>query len=274
MTREEIKMIQKSWLRVIDKMDEAGLLFYRRLFDVEPKVRPLFKIDIEKQGRKLMDVLNWIVLNLQDIDAALDAARELARRHVKYGVKAEHYPVVGHTLIWTLRKMIGSEWTKQLEQLWTQAYEALAQVMIEEHKKIQSFEYLIRYLEQELSEVINSVIAAFPEIVGIAISTTQGATVSRCSSESYSNIIGSVVSSTLGHAQRLCEAAAAGRLEEIKITGSMLHLYIRQAGSDAAIGVLYPSQTAEGIISLLIRSAALKIQSLLSSFRLKEVNPG
>ncbi|TFE71818.1 globin domain-containing protein [Methylacidiphilum caldifontis] len=272
MAPEEIKLIQKSWLRVIDKADEAGLLFYRRLFDVEPKVRPLFKENIEKQGRKLMDVLNWIVLNLQDVDTALDAARELARRHVKYGVKVEHYPLIGHTLIWTLRKMIGSEWTRQLEQLWTAAYEALSKTMIEEHNKVQSFEYLIRYLEQELFEVINGVFEAFPELVGIAISTNQGATVSQCSDDRYSNIIGSVVSSALGHAHRLCEAAAVGLLEEVKITGNQLHLYVCQVDRDAAIGILYPPQTTEGIITLLIRSAAQKVKSLISTFRLKEIN--
>ncbi|CAI9085635.1 hypothetical protein A7K73_11135 [Candidatus Methylacidiphilum fumarolicum] len=135
MTQERIKLIQKSWLYVMDKADEAGRLFYKRLFEVEPNVRSLFKENIEKQGKKLIDVINWIVLNLQDIDTVFGGAKELARRHVRYGVQVEHYPLVGHTLIWTLGNIIGKEWTKELEQAWTEAYEALSQVMIEEHKK-------------------------------------------------------------------------------------------------------------------------------------------
>ncbi|TFE66761.1 hemin transporter [Methylacidiphilum sp. Yel] len=266
MTQEQIKLIQKSWLHVIEKADEAGLLFYKRLFEVEPNVRSLFRENIEKQGRKLIDVLNWIVLNLQDIDTALDAAKELARRHVKYGVEVEHYPLIGHTLIWTLGKIIGKEWNKELEQTWIKAYEALAQVMIEEHKKSQSFEYLVRYLEQELSQIISDLFAANPDILGIVISTNKGATVSRCSFSNYSNIIASVVSSTIGHAKRLCELAGAGNILETKITGTQVQLYICMAGPHSAIGILYPTDSYEGVIALLLRKAAEKIKTLLLTF--------
>ena len=88
------------------------MLFYDRLFEVAPQVKAMFPADMTEQRRKLMMMLAAVVKGLGSLESILPAASALAKRHVGYGAKAEHYPVVGGALLWTLEKGLGDGWTR------------------------------------------------------------------------------------------------------------------------------------------------------------------
>ena len=52
-------------------------------------------------------------------------------RHLRYGAKAEHYPIVGDTLLWTLEDMLGLRFTAEVDAAWKSVYGELATVMLE-----------------------------------------------------------------------------------------------------------------------------------------------
>ena len=130
MTSTQIQLVKESWGYVITKSEEAGQLFYSRLFEVAPGVRHLFKGDVKEQSRKLMSMVTLIVSRLDKLDTIIDDIRGLASRHNKYGAKKEHYAVVGSCLLWTLKTGHGDKWTKQTEEAWTAVYGVLADAMI------------------------------------------------------------------------------------------------------------------------------------------------
>jgi hemoglobin-like flavoprotein len=132
MTPEQIKAIQESFAKVAPISEQAAALFYGRLFEIAPEVKPLFRGDIKEQGRKLMATLAVVVNGLSNLPAILPAASALAKRHVAYGVKAEHYTPVGAALLWTLERGLGSEWTPELAAAWGSAYGVLSGYMIGE----------------------------------------------------------------------------------------------------------------------------------------------
>lgn len=130
MNPEQIKLIQESWAKVVPIAPTAAQLFYERLFETAPEVRPLFKTDLKDQGAKLMKMLGTIVARLDHLGELVPAAQALAVRHVAYGVKAEHYAPVGAALLWTLGRGLGDAFTPAVEAAWSQAYSVLAEVMI------------------------------------------------------------------------------------------------------------------------------------------------
>ena len=132
MTPEQIKLVQESFAKVAPISDKASELFYGRLFEIAPAVRALFPNDITEQRKKLMATLTIVVNGLTNLDAILPAASALAKRHVGYGAKPEHYPVVGQALLWTLEKGLGDSWTPQVAVAWTAAYTTLSEFMIGE----------------------------------------------------------------------------------------------------------------------------------------------
>ena len=132
MTPLQVKAIQDSFAEVVPISQQAAALFYGRLFEIAPAVKPLFQGDMAEQGRKLMATLAVVVNGLADLDAILPAASALAKRHVAYGVKPGHYVPVGEALLWTLERGLGTGWTRELAGAWTAAYTTLSQFMIGE----------------------------------------------------------------------------------------------------------------------------------------------
>ncbi|WP_398478800.1 globin family protein [Tardiphaga sp.] len=132
MTPDQIALVQDSFKKVVPIADVAADLFYGRLFEIAPEVKPMFRGDIKEQGRKLMATLGVVVTGLTRLETVLPAASALARKHVDYGVKAEHYAPVGAALLWTLEKGLGDAWTPDLADAWATAYGTLSNFMIAE----------------------------------------------------------------------------------------------------------------------------------------------
>jgi hemoglobin-like flavoprotein len=132
MEADEIALVQKSFAEVKPVSEQAAALFYGRLFEIAPSVKPLFKGDMAEQGRKLMGTLAYVVNGLADLPAILPAASALAKRHVNYGARPEHYVPVGEALLWTLEQGLGPKWTPEVAAAWTKAYKTLSGYMITE----------------------------------------------------------------------------------------------------------------------------------------------
>lgn len=123
---ERIARVRKGWALALGDAPRVSTAFYAEMFRRDPTTKPLFVNDIALQGRKLMETLSYIVDTLDDPDMLLPAARDLAMRHVAYGVSAPQYAAVGGALIATLKSMLGPEFTAADEQAWSETYAALA----------------------------------------------------------------------------------------------------------------------------------------------------
>ena len=132
MTPDQVKLVQQSFSKVVPIADQAAILFYDRLFEIAPQVKAMFPADMTEQRKKLIAMLAAVVNGLGDLPSVLPAASALAKRHVAYGAKAEHYPVVGAALLWTLEKGLGEAWTPDVAAAWTSAYGTLSGFMITE----------------------------------------------------------------------------------------------------------------------------------------------
>jgi hemoglobin-like flavoprotein len=130
MTPDQVKLVQQSFAKVAPISDQAAVLFYDRLFEIAPSVRALFPADMTEQRKKLMATLAAVVSGLGNLESILPSASALATRHVSYGAKAEHYPVVGAALLWTLEKGLGEGWTPEVADAWAAAYGTLSGFMI------------------------------------------------------------------------------------------------------------------------------------------------
>ena len=132
MTEDQIKLVQRTFAKVAPISEQAAVIFYDRLFEVAPAVKAMFPSDMTEQRKKLMGTLAVVVNGLSNLSSVLPAASALAKRHVGYGARPEHYPVVGGALLWTLEKGLGEAWTPDVAAAWTAAYGTLSGYMISE----------------------------------------------------------------------------------------------------------------------------------------------
>jgi hemoglobin-like flavoprotein len=129
MTPETITLVKSSWAKVEPIAEKAAALFYGRLFEVYPEVKPYFKGDMAEQGRKLMAMIGTAVNSLENLEPLLPAVRESGKRHAEYGVMDEDYDKVADALIWTLEQGLGDDFTTEVEGAWVEMYTAVAGVM-------------------------------------------------------------------------------------------------------------------------------------------------
>lgn len=61
MTEREKQIVSESFPLIREIAIPVSLLFYGRLFDVEPSLRQVFKIDMKEQSKKLIAMLDAIV---------------------------------------------------------------------------------------------------------------------------------------------------------------------------------------------------------------------
>ncbi len=131
MTPDQITLVQETFKQVIPIKETAAELFYQRLFEIDPELRPLFKGDMEEQGKKLMSALGTVVSGLTNLDRIVPTIQELGVRHLDYGVQDYHYTTVAHALIWTLEQGLGDAFTDDVRDAWIAAYTLLSETMIE-----------------------------------------------------------------------------------------------------------------------------------------------
>ena len=131
MTTQQIQLIKQSWASVasLDTLT-VGTLFYDKLFSIAPEVRPLFRSPVSDQSRKLLSMIGYVINKLERLDEIAHEIGGLAKRHVHYGVKNEHYAVVGEALLWTLQQGLGQQWNDEMEAAWSNCYRTLSGAMI------------------------------------------------------------------------------------------------------------------------------------------------
>ena len=108
----------------------VGGLFYNRLFEIAPQLKHMFRNPMPEQSKKLLAMINYVISKLNKLEDILDEVAKLARRHVSYGVKPDHYTIVGEALLWTLEKGLADNWNSEVKEAWTDCYQILSSAMI------------------------------------------------------------------------------------------------------------------------------------------------
>ena len=129
MTPLQIALVKGSWRDVLAVSETAAQLFYLRLFDLDPSLRPMFKGELREQGRKLIAMMSVAVNGLARLETLLPVIEALGRRHAGYGVRDEHYATVAAALLWALEQSLGARFTPDVREAWAAAYGLLASTM-------------------------------------------------------------------------------------------------------------------------------------------------
>ena len=128
----DIAALEVSFDLVAARGDALTGRFYARLFALAPAVRPLFaNTDMTQQKRMLFATLGLLRRSLRNLDALAPALRDLGAKHVGYGALPEHYPVVGQAMVAAMADVAGSDWEPRFAAAWTEAFDAVAALMIE-----------------------------------------------------------------------------------------------------------------------------------------------
>ena len=128
-TSRQRELVQSSFALVAQIGDDAAVLFYDRLFELDPSLRRMFKADMAEQRKKLLQMLTAAVKGLDRLEQLVPVVQDLGRRHACYGVTDGHYATVAEALLWTLKAGLGDVFTPETRDAWVAVYTLLASTM-------------------------------------------------------------------------------------------------------------------------------------------------
>jgi methyl-accepting chemotaxis protein len=126
----DIDALETSFDLLAPRGEELVATFYARLFERAPAVRPLFSSDLRRQRAMLLQALVLVRRSLRDLDGLVPVLRKLGARHVAYGARPEHYPVVADVLIGAMAELAGDAWSARYALAWQQALGVVAGAML------------------------------------------------------------------------------------------------------------------------------------------------
>jgi len=145
--------VAASLARLSSRMRPLTSRLYERLFTAEPGLRALFPEDLAAQQDKLAHALKLAIDGLADPERLAPVLEDLGRRHVRYGVGAEHFAQLEKALLGSLEELEGDAWVPSLERGWKRAFAFIEAAMVRgmehERKTAVSGEALRRLREKE-----------------------------------------------------------------------------------------------------------------------------
>ena len=129
MTPTQRRLVRQTVGSLRDQAGPVSLLFYGRLFELDPSARRLFHNDLELQGRKVIETLDWMAESLDRFDSMTARLAELGRQHEGYGVRPDQYESVIAALLWAIAQALGPDFDAATRDSWKLALSAVSEAM-------------------------------------------------------------------------------------------------------------------------------------------------
>jgi len=129
MTPRERRLVRDSFPIIRDEAGPLSLLFYGRLFEMDPALRPMFHGDIARQGIKLMEMLAAVVNSLDQLETLTPVLHAMGQRHTAYGVVPAHYAMVEKALTWAIGQALDLDSNAEELSAWRKVINEIGTVM-------------------------------------------------------------------------------------------------------------------------------------------------
>jgi hemoglobin-like flavoprotein len=128
-TPEQRRLVRDSLDVLREHAGPLSLLFYGKLFELDPSASRLFHNDLAQNGRKVIDTLAAVADSLADFDAVRPRLALLGRQHAEYGVRPDQYAIAAAALLWAIGQTLGADFDPPTRQAWSLALAAVVAAM-------------------------------------------------------------------------------------------------------------------------------------------------
>jgi nitric oxide dioxygenase len=131
MMERDKQLVRDSFPCLREEAGPLALLFYGRLFALEPELRAMFHGDIGRQGQKLMEMLTAVVDGLDRMESLRPALEAMGQRHAGYGVAPRHYALVEASMAWAVAQTLETGGRDEVVEAWRKVLRIVSETMQE-----------------------------------------------------------------------------------------------------------------------------------------------
>lgn len=129
MTANECRLVRQTFPLLREYEVSLALLFYGKLFELDPGARKLFHNDLSLQSQKLLEMLASVVESLDNLEPLRTRLAELGRKHTEYGVRHEQYETLTTALLWAIAQALGPDFDAATRDAWHHAISTISRAM-------------------------------------------------------------------------------------------------------------------------------------------------
>jgi nitric oxide dioxygenase len=116
-------------------------LFYQNMFAAHPELTRIFNMGNQASGAQQQSLASAVfayAANIGNPGALGPVVQRIVHKHVSVGIRAEHYPIVGHHLLGAIAATLGDAAAPALLDAWKEAYTSLATLLIKAEAELYS----------------------------------------------------------------------------------------------------------------------------------------
>ncbi len=113
--------------------------FYSSMFAAHPELKNLFNMGNQASGAQQQSLASAVfayAANIGNAGALGPVVSRIVHKHASVGIRADHYPIVGHHLLGAIKTVLGDAATEPLLKAWEEAYTSLARLLIDAEAKM------------------------------------------------------------------------------------------------------------------------------------------
>jgi len=106
--------------------------FYASMFAAHPELKNLFNMGNQANGAQQQSLASAVfayAANIGNAGALGPVVSRIVHKHASIGIRADHYPIVGHHLLAAIKTVLGDAATEPLLKAWEEAYTSLARLL-------------------------------------------------------------------------------------------------------------------------------------------------
>lgn len=118
MTEKQILLVKHSWSYLASQLEETAAVFSKKLMQVMPELKSLFKKTEAEAFHEVMITVNQLVYALPDVRKAEEEILRLIEKFSRRGMSSTEYDGALIAFLLTLEKKLGKSWTQELRESW------------------------------------------------------------------------------------------------------------------------------------------------------------
>ena len=127
----QIELIRASYASMAPHAERLADEIYRAVFEHASELRATLAEDLDEQKRRMVETTELVVSRAHDLLSIDGVLMEMGARHLAYGARPGHYPVVRDIMLSAMDALGAESWTNEIEEAWTELLNAVAGLMLE-----------------------------------------------------------------------------------------------------------------------------------------------
>ncbi len=134
LSEESVHIVQTSYPRAKNKLDEVMKKLYLTLFEKSPELKEMFGLEVDEIAKKQANLIKRFIENIENLEVLENDINDVVQKHVAKKVQPEHYKLFGDAFMKAITEVCNLTYAER--EAWKEIYTFIANILSAKEKRI------------------------------------------------------------------------------------------------------------------------------------------